>query len=373
MRLDLPSPGIAALLPYPEHFGPGHAGAIALRVRDETRVSRFSAAIRVCGRPIEQPYDDVAYFGLEPVWRRLLGRNRGLAEGLRRALDGRADVLIELHNRPHLVRFLRRRGWRGPLALYFHNDPQTMQGARTRRERSGLLQETAAIVAISTWVRDRFLEGIDEGGDRVHVVRNAIPRPTNLPEKEPLILFVGRLVAEKGVLELVRALERVLPDHPGWRAELIGPTRFGRAGEATRYQEEVLTACRALGSRIRHVDFLPNDAVLERFAVAEVVVVPSLWPEPLSRTAIEGLAHGCAVIASARGGLPEVVEGRGLLVDEPTTDALTAALARVLDDPTLRRNLQERARNDYPFTPEATVAALDAIRAPILERLARPG
>jgi glycosyltransferase involved in cell wall biosynthesis len=365
---ELPSPGIAALLPYPEHFGPAHAGAIALKVRDEARASQFASAIQVYGRPIKLPFTDVFYQGLKPVWRRLLGRNRGLAERLRRELRGRDDVLIELHNRPLLVGFLRLRGWRGPLVLHLHNDPQSMRGAKTVRQRARLLERTAAIVCVSGWVRARFLEGLGAGHEQVHVVRNAIPLPPAPSAKEPLILFVGRLVPEKGVLELVRALERVLPGHAGWRAELIGPTRFGRAGEVTRYQQDVLAACETLGPAVRHIDFLPNDVVLERFAAAAVVVVPSRWPEPLSRTALEGLAHGCAVIASARGGLPEVVEGRGLLV-EPTTEAIAETLDRVLTDGALRQDLQQTARADYPFTPEATIATLDALRTPLLARL----
>lgn len=367
--IDLPSPGIAALLPYPEHFGPEHAGAIALKVRDETLASRYADRIRVLGRPIPLPYTDVRFRPLRPVLKRLLGRNLGMAERLRREVRGRTDVLIELHNRPHLVRFFKTMTPALPLVLHLHNDPTTMRGARTPAERRRLLQAVEAVVCVSTWVRGRFLQDLESGGERVHVVRNASRLADLRRAKEPLILFVGRMIAEKGVLELTEALVEVLPRHPAWRARLIAPTRFGRRGGSSAYRERVLRVARGGGGRIEHLGFLHNELVLEQYARAAVVVVPSVWPEPLSRTAVEALAHGCAVIASERGGLPEVIRGRGLLLEEPTAEQIAAALDRVLTDDDLRQDLQTLARQDFPFTLEAAGAALDAVRAPILARL----
>jgi len=116
---------------------------------------------------------------------------------------------------------------------------------------------------------------------------------------------------------------------------------------------------------------MPNDQVLERYRRAAIVVVPSRWDEPLARTALEGLAHGCAVLAYPSGGLPEVLRGRGLLIDPPDPEALAAALERVIADDALRAGLQARAWQDYPFGIEQLAERIDAVRERVLAGLRR--
>jgi glycosyltransferase involved in cell wall biosynthesis len=102
-----------------------------------------------------------------------------------------------------------------------------------------------------------------------------------------------------------------------------------------------------------------------------VVVVPSRWDEPLARTAIEGLAAGCAVLAYATGGLPEVLSGRGLLIGQPDAGALAAALERLIADDALRARLQHQAWHDYPFDVGPLAERLDRLRGAILAGLDR--
>jgi glycosyltransferase involved in cell wall biosynthesis len=122
---------------------------------------------------------------------------------------------------------------------------------------------------------------------------------------------------------------------------------------------------------VRCLGQLPNDEVMAHFERAAIVVVPSRWDEPLARTAIEGLAHGCAVLAYATGGLPEVLEDRGLLIERPTPDALALALERAIADDGLRARLQHQAWHDYPFEIGILAARLDALRESILAGLSR--
>ena len=84
-----------------------------------------------------------------------------------------------------------------------------------------------------------------------------------------------------------------------------------------------------------------------------------------------GLAHGCAVLAYPSGGLPEVLEGRGLLIDPPAAEALAAALERVIADDALRARLQAQAWRDYPFEIGRLAERIDAVRERILTDLRR--
>jgi glycosyltransferase involved in cell wall biosynthesis len=365
------SPSITILLPYAEHFSAGRAGAIALCVRDATAVSRFRDRIRIIGRPLAQPFSGFDYAGLEPAWGGLAGRNLGLAERLLRLLGRRRDVLVEVHNRPKVFRYLAMRAPDLPLALHLHNDPTTMQGARSAAARARILRRALAVCCVSGFVRDRFVDGVRDRSGKTHVLFNGTSRAlTRPPVKERTILFVGRLIEDKGPDQLVDALVSVLPRHPDWRALIIGSPRPGPAPAPSAFESRLRARAAGLGDALRFLGFLPHEEVQDHFRRAAIVVVPSVWQEPFGRTAIEGLAAGCAVIAYDRGGLGEIVRGRGLLLERPGADALTDALERLIGDEPLRESLQSQAWRDCPFGIEETTARHDDLRGALLERLA---
>jgi glycosyltransferase involved in cell wall biosynthesis len=361
-------PEIAILLPAAEQFGPERAGAIALHVRDVSRASRFRDRIRIFGAPVERPFEGLDFRPLRPAWHGLRGRNIGLAEAFRRRLTGRPHALVEIYNRPNMFAHLAARTDL-PLTLRLSNDPRTMRGARTRAERVRLLARAETIFCVSDYVRQRFLDdlpGSAEAG-KLLVLRNAIPRTLAAPpRKEPVILFVGRIIEQKGLADLIAALEQVLPRQPGWRAEIIGTSRTRRRAEITPFEATLRERSDRLGGAVRWLGYLANDRVMSHYRRAAIVVLPSLWPEPLARTAVEALANGCAVLAYPSGGLPEVLRGRGLLVEPAASEALAVALERVIVDQALRLRLQDQAWRDYPFDIERTAGAIDDLREAIL-------
>lgn len=363
-------PEIHVLLPYAEGFGPEQAGAIALGVRDAARRSRFRQATTVFGRPLEPVFDGVRFVPLEPAWPRLLGRNRGLAEAYRRRLDGRRDPLVELYNRPLMVAWLARTAPGLQLTIQLANDPLTTRDLRRRASRGRLLRRVRAVYCVSAFVRRRFLEGLEEGHEKVHVVHNGVVRPPARPgPKIRSILYVGRVVPGKGVDHLIEALKTVLPRHPDWQAEVIGASRPG-AEAPSGFEQDLRRQAAPLGERVRWLSFMPYEQVTAHYARAAIVVVPSVMAEAFGRTAAEGLAHGCAVVGYGSGGLPEVLEGRGLVLDETTPARLASALERLIGDDRLRAGLQERAWSDFPFTVEAMAEGYDRLRERLFE--ARP-
>ena len=134
----------------------------------------------------------------------------------------------------------------------------------------------------------------------------------------PLAAFAGRLIPEKGAHVLIEAF-RGFPD-----ARLLiagdGPSRAALQ--------------RMAGPNVEFTGHLSRAAMEVRFAQAWVQVVPSTWEEPFGLTAAEAQMRGTAVIASAAGGLPEVVmDGQtGLLVPPADPGALARALNRLFTD-----------------------------------------
>lgn len=104
----------------------------------------------------------------------------------------------------------------------------------------------------------------------------------------------------------------------------------------------------------QRVGFLPHDEVMALYARAAIAVVPSIWQDPLGRTAVEALAAtGCALVTINRGGLSELAGGRGIVVDASSSDALREglvwALGRLRRDPGRFAQLQRQALGGLSF------------------------
>ncbi|MFD6337413.1 glycogen synthase [Streptomyces sp. NPDC060131] len=207
-----------------------------------------------------------------------------------------------------------------------------------------------AVIAVSRGMRDDILAcypALDP--DRVRVVHNGIDTRLYRPDRgigvldrigidpdRPYVLFVGRITRQKGVPHLLRAARALDPG-----AQLVlcaGAPDTPEIGAEFRELVEELGRTRDGVHWIP--EMLPRPEVIQLLTHAAVFACPSVY-EPLGIVNLEAMACGTAVVASAVGGIPEVVDdgGTGLLVpyDERHPEAfesgLTEALNRVLDDP----------------------------------------
>jgi glycosyltransferase involved in cell wall biosynthesis len=198
--------------------------------------------------------------------------------------------------------------------------------------------------------------------------RAAARAALGLPEDAAVIAVLGRISSWKGQDVLVRALAE---------PELSGRGVIGLiAGEAWPGSEEREAAVRELaralgvGDRVRFAGF--RDDVENVYGAADIVAVPSTTPDPLPGAAIEAAAAGCAVIASAHGGLPEILsDGRtGRLVTPGDPAALARAAAALLDDPSARVRLGAAAADDVRerFAPSRLLEAVHGLYDELLAR-----
>lgn len=144
-----------------------------------------------------------------------------------------------------------------------------------------------------------------------------------------IVLCAGKLSPGKGTATLLEAARLLRDRQPDAVFVLAGKGVL--PPEGTRLPN------------VRHLGSLPHGELMDLFAVADVVVVPSLWPEPLGRANLDAMAHGKPVVATRIGGIPEIIEDgvNGLLVPRKDGAALADAIACLLRDPLLARRMGE--------------------------------
>jgi glycosyltransferase involved in cell wall biosynthesis len=186
-------------------------------------------------------------------------------------------------------------------------------------------------------------------------------RRLGLDPRAPVIAVLGRISDWKGQDVLVRALA----EPPLRQRAAVGVIAGDPWPGAQQRRERVIELARALGvvDRLRLVGF--RDDVETVYGAADVVAVPSTEPDPLPGAAIEAAATGCAVVASAHGGLPEIITDRetGRLVAPGDAGALARVCAELLDDAPERRRLGSAAAGDVRrrFAPERAVTSIQSL------------
>jgi len=236
-------------------------------------------------------------------------------------------------------------------------------GLRTRflrMTRTAALRGALRVFCPSAYLRDVALRwGIDP--ERLSVLPNPAPKIPPMPSRKELraelglsdhaLVFAGRLGPQKALGVALQALVD-LPD-----------TTLTVAGDGPE-RSALETRARELGldGRVSFLGSVSREQVLRLFRAADASVLPSAW-ENFPHTVVEALAVGCPVIATAVGGVPEVVRDgeNGLLVAPGDPDALAGAIARFFADDGLRARLRDAApRSVEGYSEEAVFTTIEA-------------
>ncbi|GAA1920176.1 glycosyltransferase [Nocardioides lentus] len=197
-------------------------------------------------------------------------------------------------------------------------------------------------------------------GARIEVVPNAVVPPATViasPGAPPVALFLGLVHADKGVPVLVDAWSEVRARLPGLDARLV----VAGDGDLDGLRRQV--AARRLGDVVETPGWVGPDDVARLLDGAAVLVLPSR-AEGHPMAVLEAMAHARPVVATAVGGLPDLVDDTsGRLVPPDDVAALADALVEVLGDPATRERLGAgaRARVLEHFDVAVTSRRLDAL------------
>jgi glycosyltransferase involved in cell wall biosynthesis len=225
----------------------------------------------------------------------------------------------------------------------------------------------AAYVAVSEHIGVR-LQAMGLSPSKIHVVHNGIPAtPESIPKLRnvvPTIGIIGQVGTWKGHDDLLKALGVLRSQNQSFHCMVFGQ------GDS-EYVEKLKTEAAALGiaDRLSWPGYVSNTDDI--YSGIDICVVPSRFEDPCPVTAIEASMRGLPVVATKRGGLPEIVADNetGFLVEAESPNELADRVGVLLKDGSLRHRFGQagRRRALAKFTAEAMVDGVEKT----LERVVR--
>jgi lipopolysaccharide/colanic/teichoic acid biosynthesis glycosyltransferase/glycosyltransferase involved in cell wall biosynthesis len=197
-------------------------------------------------------------------------------------------------------------------------------------------------------------------------VRRSVRQAVGIPERDTVLLFVGRLQRDKGVLDLARAFAMIAARHAGARLLVVGP-------DEQHLSAEMRALCGPHEERLHFCGYTHSPEL--HMAASDVLCLPS-YREGFGSVIIEAAAAGLPAVASRIYGIVDaVVEGSTGLLHEPgDVNGLAGQVERVVADHQLRRSLgaAARARAARDFSPETLAAAVLGLYGGLFEKASAP-
>jgi len=186
------------------------------------------------------------------------------------------------------------------------------------------LSRVSRVVSPSKWIQRELATA----GVHAEHVPLSVPAPSSgfrrTPAATPLFVYCGRLSREKGVALLIGAFARALYAVPDAQLRIVGDG-------PERATLEDLVETLDVGDSVAFAGRVTRHGVEAELAEAWALVAPSIWAEPFGLIALEAAVHGVPVIASATGGLAELVEDKisGLLFPNGNERALSECISAI--------------------------------------------
>ena len=279
--------------------------------------------------------------------RRFFSEVPRLAGQIRNLVD-RFDPQLVYINGPRLLPAAAVAHFSRPVLFHAHNRV-SQRGARFIAGMS-LRHLNARVVAVCEMVAKSWRPFAGPG--RLSVIYNGVAGPVDLPARNaiggpPRIGCVGRISPEKGQREFLEAAARIHRAVPDARFIVCGAPLFADP-IAIEYERKIREA--AAGMPVEFTGWV--DDVYTAIANLDLLLVPSVWPEPNPRVVLEAFAAGLPVIAFRAGGVPEIIDhGRTGFLCGNAEEMAELTLELLKSDGSLARNValaaRESWRNDF--------------------------
>ncbi|WP_308635585.1 glycosyltransferase family 4 protein [Paenibacillus silvisoli] len=281
--------------------------------------------------------------------------------------------LLQVENRPHYALKLRRMRPGSKIWLNLHSSTFIRKSAISPDLLARSFRAADRIIVNSEYLKEDVAARVPECAEKLHVVypgvdterfpsqysfagasRRAELRKARGWAGRSVIVFMGRLLAIKGVHHLLKLMPQLVREHPSALLVIVGGAFYG-SKRTTAYVRQLQQMGRKLKGHVQFVPYVPYSEVPSWFLGADVAVVPSGKREAFGLVNVEAMSCGLPVVATRAGGMKEIIEDgvTGYLVDpDHVVEEMRARLLELLRDDQLRlqMGLKSRERVEQHFT-----------------------
>lgn len=239
--------------------------------------------------------------------------------------------VIVIHNRPHFFFILKKKFPEIKFILIFHNDPNTLRGSRSIKEKINILKNCNKIIFVSNYVKKKFYYNMNNilpiKGEVVYPSTNYYNHNFKKKlKKGKIITFIGKLNSAKGYNLFGNAVINILNKYKDWRVIVAGNEKR----ESYNFQHE----------RLKVFDWLSHKQIINIYKKSSISVVPSTWDEPFGRTAMESSDMGNALITTGKGGLKETALNP-IIIKKINSQSIESEIENLIKHPNLLKKIQK--------------------------------
>jgi glycosyltransferase involved in cell wall biosynthesis len=252
-----------------------------------------------------------------------------------------------------MLGLLYKKWWKTKLIVTAHGgdiDRMANKSGRIRQWTTTILQEADHVIAVGHKLAEQIRDEFGVPRENVSVINMGVNRRIFQPldkdkarkrcgidEHEVPILFVGNIIRQKGLIELVEAFSKLKKEYPSVSLYMIG------AKKDNVFYNELIHRIKEAGiNDVSIYDAMKQQEVAVWMAAAEMFVLPSHL-EGFGLVALEAMSCHTPVVGSRVGGLAYLLDdGAGVLVEPRNPDSLFEGMKKVLDDPALRKQLIQK-------------------------------
>ena len=301
---------ISILLPYKEDYSKDYAGAVSIFINGVNNYSKFKSSSKIYGNTVYKNLLSNNYINIPFEKKFLQSSSKIYVKNFINLEKKRKSDIIEIHNRPTYLKYFYKLK-KKKIVFYFHNDPLSMNGSTSIKDRIFILNFCDKIIFNSEWTKKRFFTGLDkfyQNSEKIDVIYQSTNKTkVDIKKKEKIISFVGKLNKSKGYDLFGQAIIKILNEFKEWKAYVLGDEP----------REDIIFNHK----RLIKLGYKSNDNVLHLLKKTSIAVACSRWEEPFGRSSLEASSRGCAVIISNKGGLPETITD-GVILNKLSANAV---------------------------------------------------
>ena len=263
-------------------------------------------------------------------------------------ISRRSYDIILIENRPAYALKLKEVS-NAKLVYHLHNEKLDSKSEKAL----DIYNAATCIITVSDYIKSRVLT-INHDDKKTTTVYNGIDlhafsscnhsinrNSIGLQEDDFVMVFSGRVTAEKGIMQLIEAMT-LLQDIPRIKLLVIGSSFYGNDDNENAFANALRGKAAHLSDRIIFTGFIPYAQMPIYLQMADIAVIPSIWNDPFPTTVLEAQAMGLPIISTQRGGIPEeVTEESAILLDtdDNFVDNLATAIRDLYQHPEKRKTI----------------------------------